>query len=644
VDGLDFQLDIEQRLKGGEALTELEKIEAAYTDAKIANQGFSREVLKTQATLEKVSGALDETRASLLAAIKAGDPVQIQKLTTKYRELENEQTKLAGKLKLQQSALEKNDAELQKHATALGKAKIAEKQVEDARDRSDKKTEAYSSSLVKMTGRVGESADKISSMGNELGTVGALTELAATGTIALVAAVVAVGVAFAAAYVAVAQYAIGVANAKRNQEQTLRALTQSNDLAKELSGSFNSISKSTGVGGDQLLQYSRGLSDMRREMGLAQLSGAQYTKALNAAATASAALDDPAAGQAVIDQINAGLYTVDQLADRVDKRYSDVVKEKMLGLDQQLSKLKTNIAGIFSHFDITPFLTGLSRLVDLFDTNTASGKALQALFDVVFGPSTGDMADRFFIGLERWILKTELLVLVLAIKFKENWKKINDAIDSIHLGPFGTLRDQLNDLGGAASTAAFYVGALLNPITALTIVAPALGDTLGKSFAGIGMIIKLAYETGKQWVDKIAHFGTDMIDGIVTGLKNGEKRVVDALSGLLEKMHLGGQKTIEAHSPSKLAARELGEPIGQGVAQGIDSSQGDVSAALDNLLSLPAAPAAKGGGNGPSLTNTGNAYHFHGVENAEQASGKFFDKLLESLDVMADMGATEAPT
>lgn len=636
MDGLDFQLDIEQKLKGGEALSALEKTEAAFADAKHAADAYKSTLGTLDAALVKNTEKLAETRDALSRALTDGDAKQVQKLTAKFGELEREEQKLKVKIADTTTALDKQNAVLQAAALKVGKMKDAEKRDE----KSDKRTEAYSKKVTELTGRVGSAADKIQTMGSELGTTGALASLAAMGAIALAVAVAVAAVAVVAGAAAFLTYAVGLAEVRKETQQTLRALTQSNETAAKLGGNFEALAIHTGTTTSRLTEITRAITEQRRAMGLQQLSAEDMTVALEGIATSETALGDTGRTQEFIDQLASGAQTADRLGHRLDAQFGDVLQQKMMGLGKQTETLNKNLMSLFGGLDTTGLERGFSRFVALFDKSTASGKAIQTMFETIFGPATGDLADRFFIGIERWVLKTELTVLVLGIKFKETWKKINDAIDSVNLGPLGSLRDMINSLHDPAVTLAGDFLAMANPISAILVEGPRVRGVFEDMGTSIGKAIKGAYDEGKIWLDKIVKFGSDIIDGIEAGLLAGEQKIVAAFKKVLNAAHIGGQKEIQAHSPSQRAMRELGEPIGEGTALGIEQSSDAVTAALNNMLQMPAA----NGGSSSSVSVSGNHFTYQG--GGSEAPGDvddFFDKVGDFLERVADQGGTENP-
>lgn len=634
--GLDFELDIEQRLRGGDTISQLDKFDAAYRDAKTANADFTREALKATAALEKNASAIADTKTQLLAAIRAGDEKQVQKLTAKFGELSRAEKTLKSDVDAAKTALDKQTKLFQTSADKVGMLKKREAEHDKALELAGKHGEQHAKTLQKLTGRAGEAADKLSSMGNDLGTVGALTSIVAMGTIALVAAVVAAAAAFVAGAAALAQYAIGLANVHRNQGETLRAMTQSNEVAAQLNDAYTTIEKGTGVTADRLTDMTRSLTTGREQMGLARLSGNQLERALYSLSEQEQALGDSSGTSTLIDQLNSGALSVEQLGDRIDQKYSNVVEKKMLGLDQQLSTLKANVAGIFENINIEPILRGLSRLVALFDTSTASGKAIQTLFEAIFGPVVSDNADKFFVGLERMILKAELSALKFGIMVKKAWKTVNDAIDSVQLGPLGSLRDALDGLKepfGAVTTKAI---GMLTPLGAIAETV----DTIKTVFGGIGKWLLDAYTEGKKWVDKLVGLGDAIVDGLRDKIAGGADKVAGAIAKVMKGSVTAAKGAIGMASPPR-AYLEIGKAIPEATAGAINDGAGSVGAAVDSMLAPPEAPAKSGGASFSSSVQ-GNHFHMHGVEDGADALNQLEDLLVELLNRRNAQVAAEA--
>jgi hypothetical protein len=103
--------------------------------------------------------------------------------------------------------------------------------------------------------------------------------------------------------------------------------------------------------------------------------------------------------------------------------------------------------------------------------------------------------------------------------------------------------------------------------------------------------------------------GDAIIDGIAQGIKDGAIWLGQQLKTALDDLVKQGIAAIQGHSPSRVFAEAVGQPIAQGVAAGILAESDTVQRALAGLLAappmrLPALPDA-GGGRLPSLAGMG---------------------------------------
>lgn len=106
------------------------------------------------------------------------------------------------------------------------------------------------------------------------------------------------------------------------------------------------------------------------------------------------------------------------------------------------------------------------------------------------------------------------------------------------------------------------------------------------SLGGILFALDATVTEGKKRAARGGHsIGTDYAHGVASGLLAGEGSIADALIGSLDAATAAGKKHIGAHSPSQLSRDELGKPIVEGVAAGIDDDSDRIGAALKRALS-----------------------------------------------------------
>ncbi len=108
-----------------------------------------------------------------------------------------------------------------------------------------------------------------------------------------------------------------------------------------------------------------------------------------------------------------------------------------------------------------------------------------------------------------------------------------------------------------------------------------------------------------------AQIGTDIIGGIVKGLKGGAYNLYATIAAIIEGAMAAAKDTLETGSPSRRTERELGVPFMQGISRGVEAETptaiGSVQRALDSMF-LPSTPpqfalaGAQGGqGGGTSI-------------------------------------------
>ena len=76
----------------------------------------------------------------------------------------------------------------------------------------------------------------------------------------------------------------------------------------------------------------------------------------------------------------------------------------------------------------------------------------------------------------------------------------------------------------------------------------------------------------KEWIDGAAQFGRDLIAGIASGISSSAGKIADAAKSAAQSALDSAKQLLGIASPSKVMARQVGLPIGQGMAAGIMES------------------------------------------------------------------------
>lgn len=457
-----------------------------------------------------------------------------------------------------------------------------------------------------------------SPLGAMLGRIQGVTKALAPGGLAAAAAlgviaVAALAVAVVAAAAKLAQLVISASDAARSQRLLYEALTGSQAGAEALGGAVSRVSANVAIGSDEVSGYAKQLYQ-------AGLRGGQLEAALEAASISAATLGKDAAS-AFIDKAKAVRNVsgaVEKLSGDIKGKLGGVAAKQMLSLDVQSRKLKESIGQIFASAAIEPFLRAVKSITSMFSENAATGAALRQVVSAIFDPFFKSTESGAPI-VKALIQGITIGVLYLTIAFL----KVRNAVRDLFGGEFKTGIDWANVAmyAGIAVVGALAIGlgalglALAGVATmAMVLVAPFL--LAGAAIMGAIWLVSKAIEVipeaiGKaiEWIKGIdfGQLATDIINGLVNGLKNGAGLVGDALKNVA-KNALGAFKGVFGiASPSKVMM-EMGGFLGEGAALGIEESSSGVEGAMSDMVSIPAqADAGMGDEGGTSIANTSSS-------------------------------------
>jgi hypothetical protein len=354
---------------------------------------------------------------------------------------------------------------------------------------------------------------------------------------------------------------------------SLRATTSAGTQLQDM---VTRVSSGSALARDKIAEYATQLRNAR-------FTGKQLETALTAMSTAGAAGGDAMATQFLASAQAARYFQgdVDKLADRVEKKFGAVAQKKLLSLDVQLSKLHENISYIFSGADIEPFLRGLQTIFSLFGKNTDGAKSMRDMVTKVT-----EMAIGGFLRLAIALVKTYIW-----IKTHETaWKSVK-VVAMVALIAIG-----------------LAIGAVVLVLGVLAVAAASLMFTLALPFilaaAAIYGFIKLVKSFN------LVDMGKALVMGLVNGIKAAGTAVYSALKGVVNDAVTGVTKFLEIGSPSKLMAREIGHPMGTGIAEGHDDAAGDVKDSAQKMAA-GGVQGAKGGAVGAGSSGGGVHLEFN---------------------------------
>jgi phage-related protein len=105
-------------------------------------------------------------------------------------------------------------------------------------------------------------------------------------------------------------------------------------------------------------------------------------------------------------------------------------------------------------------------------------------------------------------------------------------------------------------------------------------DTLKNAISTAWTGIQTSVQTGidavkaklKEWIDGAAQFGKDLVAGIASGISSSASKIADAAKNAAQSALDSAKALLGISSPSKVMAKQVGLPIGQGLAAGIMES------------------------------------------------------------------------
>lgn len=433
--------------------------------------------------------------------------------------------------------------------------------------------------------------------------------LIAAGALAIAAALVAVTAAAVAAAGALLKFGIAAADARRSELLQIEGLTKMRNWfgiaagnAKEMQQSIDSVSASVAIGRDKVGEYSSQLYKMglRGENLKLALEGVAIKSAVQGEAAASA-FASWAAGANMAGQ------SVKALTDDVKARLGGIAAKQMLSLDVQSKKLHEAFGALFSNLKVEGLLKSLNSVTELFKQNTASGRALKLIATTIFQPMTdavsalGPYIRRFFQGMIIGVLTVGIQVLKLRNWFRATFggSDILKGFDATTLALYAG-EAAIAALGvafvitgglivGAMSLAIPFLWGAVAAVGSLALAGLAMAAPFILGAIAVGALVAAGYQLYQLWKEiDWKSLGTAIVDGIVGGLKNGAKWVIDSVKSLGAGAMTALKSTLGIASPSKEFAK-LGLAIPQGVEKGVEKGTPGTQRAVDDMVDVPSA-------------------------------------------------------
>jgi phage-related protein len=130
--------------------------------------------------------------------------------------------------------------------------------------------------------------------------------------------------------------------------------------------------------------------------------------------------------------------------------------------------------------------------------------------------------------------------------------------------------------------------------------------------------VKTAFQT---FIDSAGQIGSDIVAGIAKGITDGASKIADAAKGAANSAYEAAMKFLNANSPSKLFADNVGASISEGIAAGIVKGSPEINGAIGMTL----------GGASAGTTQTVQNYYLSATYNTRQSESS----------IMADLRAMQ---
>jgi len=593
------------------------------------------------AAAAKVASLRDAETGELGAGyLKAAS--SLQTLQAKHATATASASALAAALQTEGAALDalkaKASAAEQAHEQLATSTKGLEGQLEETAAATKKATDAAAGSgkvnelgeaFGRLGGPVGAAGQKLAGFVEGIQKLGGAAGTGAGAFLALTTVVVALAAAMAYAIAKTAIWAVGLADTARSASLTTQALEKTGDSMVGIGKSISSVQDATGLATDQL----QGLAKQLRD---AKVSAADMPAALRAVAMAESALGAGAAAE-LVEQLKSGKKSAGDLAKEMESKFGGIVAKKMLSLDASALKLKKNLGETFGGLNIEGLLGGLSRMVGLLDSNTASGRAVKFLFETMFQPLI-DGAAAALPKVERFLLGVAIGALKIYIALKPAIAAVKEFMGAGDEGGFDWLKvGEYAAIGLAAAIGAAGVafGLAAAPFVALARVASSVYSAIMMLPAPLRSLPALLSAIGE--ID-LGGLGTNIVMGLVSGLLGGLPGVVSAMLSLGDAAISALKSKLQIFSPSKVF-EGFGDNTAAGFAKGVEGGTGDAQGAVEEMVTVPTGAPGGLGGRGGGATVHIEHLEINGVKDAAQVPGLLRDALID----LFSGGLTPAP-
>lgn len=274
-------------------------------------------------------------------------------------------------------------------------------------------------------------------------------------------------------------------------------------------------------------------------------------------------------------------------------------KEKRL--EAATKRLDKNLEETFGGLRIDGLLDGMDTLVNLFDANTASGRAMKFLFETMFQPLVDGitaaipLVERVFIIAMIWAMKAYIALKPYSAEIASVAKWLAIAAGVIVGVVVVSIALFIAFIGAAIAIIVAIVAAIAYLITWLVGALPAAWEAVAGAAGAAWDAVSEAVSSAIDWITGVdlASVGVDLIMGLVNGITSAAGAVVSAVTGAVGGAIDAAKGMLGIASPSKVFA-ELGGQTAAGFAGGVEGGAADSQDALASLVDPPDVGGALG--------------------------------------------------
>jgi trimeric autotransporter adhesin len=592
-DGTTYSIDIEAQAIGvGSSVDEVNALADKLDSAGAASTQFDAAIARTQALLAQASDAYESAADAVasgeakyaqleMAATRAAKAVEAAALAgAQVGTLQDRAAKAAEAVNNQAAAL----AAAKANVDALAAAENTEAAAMAAATAAVASAEAKYMQLVTAAGNASNALKR--------------AESAAASQTALRSQADAAAAAVKAEALALDELRAKASNAKSSQDQLAKSLKTLEGAAKGASSSIKA--KSANI--EEMSALAKGALG---PMGGIFEKATLITKGIGSGGMAGAIIAAAAAYVVLTSAVVSGYVALATFAVTSNKK-------AMESLTKASAKAKENLGKLFSGVRVDQFVAGVERVLDLLDESNVVakglGKVLEALLNPLFDQSGA--ASSAMVALFRGMTLGVLQITIALVKLRNAFGDVvpdalRGKIDGVALAfNAGVVAAYALAAGLVLLTGIFMllVAAVLVSLAVIFLPFIVLGTAIALAIAYLGDFVAAVKGAASQAIaglGLLASGGADaagnLISGLVSGIAGGAGAVYDAIRNLSSGAISTLRRALGIRSPSTVFALQ-GSYTAEGFVEGIEDAQGDVDAAVGNMVQTPDAAAVGAGG------------------------------------------------